>query len=346
MRSVQANFPQPSRTVTVRGVPPKPAGAIEQLVGSVTVSATVDKPSVREGDLVTLRVRLSGAAYLELADLRALPAIPGLDLVSQEVGFQVDQPFPRLVSTKNFDLIFQATRPGKLEVPALKFAVFDPESREQAVTATRPIAIDVEARGAGAIALGGGAASPAAPRGEARSLGGDGILYIDTSPLTPASIKAAQARPIGSGWWFWALHAIALAAVAAYFIVLERARSEGRDPARRHVATCRARAAESLRAAASSAAAAQPDAFYAALAAGVRHAIAAVTGREPSGLTAEEAAAGLQERGIDEAVARKASSLLERCDAIRYAPVPPGDARRQDLEEARAIIDAAERALA
>lgn len=337
LRIAQAEFDQPKTRMEVRPLPARPRGAVAQAVGNITASATLDREDLREGDLVTLTVRLSGAAHLQLVDLEDFPDIDGLVFLGEEVDFSVNQTRPQLVTTKVYRRIYQAARPGRHRVPPLGIAVYDTVRGEQVVQETRPLEFEVRASPSGAVAMGPGTAAPA--RAQARALATDGILFIETDPLTRGAVRAANRRPAGASAAFWSFNAAVLLGALGFAARTTRRRARESDPAAARRDAARTGTDRWLREAHSTIGSSDPEAFHRAAAQGVLNAVAAATGRNPSGLTIEDAAAELRARGADEEFATRLAAFLEKCAAIRYAPAGAAGDRRADLREAEALVE-------
>lgn len=334
-RSVQLRLESPRQTVEVRPIPAAPAGTIAQLVGSYTIGATVDRNTLREGELVTLTVNISGEGFLETVSLEKFPEILGLDLLSEEVD-SASEAIPALISRKTFKLVFQASRDGTIMIPSLRFAVFNHSTDMQRMVETEPIALTVEPGAKSSLQLSAGAAN--GTRGTARQLGeGGGILYIDTTPLTRRA-PATASLPLGLRPSFWAAHLVPLLLLVAWGGWNAHQRRLRGDEVAMRSRESRRRAEEALREARHKVDSASAAEFYAALSRGVLNHAASLLRREAAGLTADEAVEQLRAAGADETLAKELRELLEQCDAMRYAPTNGGQQRGDDLQRALRLV--------
>lgn len=174
------------RPLPTEGKPPEFTG----LVGSFSVRVEPPAESVRVGDTVTLDVELTGDGTL--AGI-ALPPLAG-------DAFRVydDQPSAtaRLVggryqATATFKRAIVPSRPGRVEIPPLRLAWFDPAAGRYVASETASFALDVtgEAGQADVQSFGSATAEP----GAVKALGED---------ILPSRVGAEGRAPV-SGWWAW-----------------------------------------------------------------------------------------------------------------------------------------------
>jgi hypothetical protein len=174
------------RPLPTEGKPPEFTG----LVGSFEVHADPPSTSVGVGDTVTLDVRVQGDG--SLAGI-ALPPLQG-------EAFRVydDQPSAtaRLVdgryrSTATFKRAIVPSRPGRVDIPPVVLAWFDPATGRYGSARTAVFTLDVtgDAGTASVESFATGTAGPAT----VKSLGED---------ILPTRVGATGSRRV-SGWWAW-----------------------------------------------------------------------------------------------------------------------------------------------
>lgn len=332
---VNAQLPAYEQEIEILPLPSKPAEAITQLVGNYQITSFADRTELTESELLTLTIRISGTGYLQTVSMENLPEFEGFARINEEVSFQINNIHGELVTTKVFKVVLQANQPGGQEIPALQFAVFDPKQEEQRLVSTQPIGVTVRPSAGSSLQLTGGLQSPV--RGEMRQVGKADILFIDTEPLVKVRLRSSS-RPFFALPWYWALHGGALLLVVAAVGWSARQRRLHSDPLAYRARLAARRAHEALREADRLRDHGTREQFYSALAGGILHRIAALTGREASGLTAEDALAQLRGKGLDEEKLTRLGGLLDGCDAMRYAPESTTEDRHADLQQARELI--------
>ena len=112
-------------------------------VGRVAVASWVNRTEAEVGDTVTLRVEMTGGAYLRLMPEPEIVVPDGLDIAGPEVSdeprrFEVGRPGKR-----TFVYRVVPTRDGSYRIPAVEVAWFDPETREYGVSRARHFDISV-----------------------------------------------------------------------------------------------------------------------------------------------------------------------------------------------------------
>lgn len=334
----------PACEVDVVPLPEAPDDAVDVLVGKVTVGAAIDRAEVQERDAVTLTVRLSGASWLGSASLANLPPIDGLEAFDREDerDYSMDRRSPLMTHTE-ISRTFRAIRPGEVVIPALKFAVFDPATKAMTTQETQPIALKVNPRTDGSVAavttVPSAGDSGTIDRGKARIIDGSkGIVHIDTRPLEPKASSTSR-RALWKQPVFVGMHGAALGGALVLWGFAARTRRVRGDSRLSHALAASKRADQSLREAERLAGSqAPPDAFYGALARGLLNGVGAVTGREASGLTLDEADEQLASGGAAAELRSRLRDLLLKCDTMRYAPGGTAAGMQSDLDSARGLL--------
>ncbi|MCB2154099.1 BatD family protein [bacterium] len=333
--TVEAQLPAYEQELNILPLPPKPDGVLGQLVGSYQITSFADKSELTESDLLTLTIRVSGTGYLQTVSMESLPEFDGFTKINEEVDFQINNIHGDLVTTKVFKEILQASKPGEFEIPPLDFAVFDPKTEEQKIVSTNAIPVTILQSKGSSLQLASG--SPTRARGEVREVGQADILFIDTEPLRDLRLRSDDA-PFYARPWYWVLHGGALLLVVAAVSWVANVRRLHADPVAYHAKRADRRAQEALREAEKVKGQGTREEYYSALAQGILNRVAAITGRQASGLTADDALKELRSQGVEEDDLTRLSQLLDRCDAMRYAPESADNDREKDLQGARALI--------
>jgi len=288
-------------------------------VGRYSIRARIEPAEVPAGEAAALVVDVAGEGNIKGLPPPSLPELEGVRVFppTEETELQPDE--ARLRGVKRFTWVLIPEKPGRLQLPPVEYAYFDPELR----------AYDVARSSLPALAV-----RPAAWAGAA-----------ETGAATIAVIRARPSGPPALRWvrtpWFAALPFLPLAGLA-WAIAARRAARRAAAPSKR-----RLRAERRQRMAELEALAADPDtAFFGRLAGAVRTSLA-----EELALPALERAAPedvrvlLEDAGVAAGLAGTLAKLLERIERARFEPVPPGlDARRAYLAEAVRLLDAVEAA--
>jgi len=332
-RTVPTSAASNRLTITVDPLPvgrPQPWSGV---VGSLRLTADLDRDSVGANDAVTLTIRATGEG-----NLRAVPE-PVLDLPSDfeafppEVSESVRELGPGLAGEKTFEYVLIPRAPGSRTLGPFRMGWYDPSARAYRVAETEPLGLTVSGTRAG-----GGPA--VLSRGGVAQLRED-IRFIHLG---------AELRPAGRGLFasvgFWLFALLPLAGIAGSV-----AARRHRDLLEGDVAYARGRRAsrvakKRLAQARGLAGGTDSRAFYAEVARALRGLAADRMNMAEAGLQTDQLPALLAERGVDEATIRETMSCLEHCDRQRFAP-PSHDAGEEArfLERAGAVMSTLDRAI-
>ena len=325
-------------TIDVRPLPEagRPA-EFSGAVGQFTLRTEADRLEAVTGEAVGVKVTVEGTG-----DLRAsgAPAIgPLADFRTWEPKLEEKTSFDagerRVRRTWNHVLVPLA--PGRQEIPAVRFAWFDPKEGVYRTAESKPVVLTVRRNEGGE----GPAQTPVVGQKEIRAMRQElHALKASDGPLRAAGLPLYRT----SAWWV--LLAVPLVAPAAAFAWTTMRSGGARARERRR----RARAASERRLRAAEAllrhppAGAATGAFYDELAAAVLENIAERWGVSAAGLSYGRLEDGLASLGVSGVAARRALAALETFDGARFSPASGGDQnRRRHLDEARAVVHALER---
>jgi len=313
-------------TIAVEPLPPGRPQPFSGVVGTLSVTASLDRDSVATNEAVTLRVTARGEGNIPAVPAPSLGLPTDFEVFPPEVSESV-RPFgPGLSGEKTFEYVLIPRAPGGREIPALDFGYFDAASGGYRTASTAPLPLTVTGtavEGSGLLARGG----VAQLREDIR------FIHLGTAALRPAD------RAVFDSAAFWLLALLPLAGMAGA-VALRR----HRDLLEGDVAYARGRRAsrlarKRLAAASALAAAGDPRAFYAEVARALRGLVADRLNLAEAGLQTGEVADRLRERGVDDAAVAETQDCLDLCNRMRFAP--PGDdpeEKTRFLERAAALM--------
>lgn len=334
-RHTEANFSPTAQRIRVKELPKPEEPAIATVVGAIHATAVVDRDTLPQHEAVTLTLALEGVGYLDtLAPPELLP-IRGLTLVDTEVQGTTRPRGMELRSNRKFQFLFQASEAGTIKIPALTVAIFDPASGKYQYTKTQPVNLTVTPVSRSSVALveepQGGTpteSTPAVNRAGTEQVGSD-VAWINTARIRPEDPRP-HSQPFYTMPWFLLVQlAPPLLALVAGLLAMK---SRAVDPSSAMMLSRRWRreSAQALKEAREKLAAPKHDDFYASLSRGVMTFAAALLGRSPSGLTLEDAMAGLGGAGCTTDALDAFRAVVTRADAVRYAPAEDTHARREE----------------
>lgn len=308
-------------TIAVEALPPGRPQPFSGVVGTLALTANLDRDSVATNEAVTLTVTARGEGNIAAVPNPTLGLPSDFEVFPPEVSESV-RPFgPGLSGEKTFEYVLIPRAPGSREIPAITLGYFDDDAEAYRTASTQPIPLTVSGTavegGPGRIARGG----VAQLREDIR------FIHLGTESLRPAG------RVLFDSAAFWLIALLPLAGIAGALALRQhRERLEG-DVAyargRRASRVARKRLAEARTIAATG----DARAFYAEVARALRGLVADRLNLAEAGLQTAEVGTRLSERGVDEPVVAETRAILEHCDRQRFAP--PGT----DPEEKSRFLD-------
>jgi hypothetical protein len=147
-------------TITVEPIPEE--ADFSGAVGRFTASATLDKTRVGLGEAALLRFEVQGTGNLKWIDRGPEVKIPGAKVYPPQIKSELRASPGGISGTKTWEFVVIPETSGTLQVPALTFTYFDPETRQLARATTTALGAQVE--GGTAASSAGGAPTGAAAR--------------------------------------------------------------------------------------------------------------------------------------------------------------------------------------
>lgn len=316
-------------------VEPLPGGRPEPfsgVVGSLRLTAELDRDVVDANEAVTLTIRAIGEG-----DIRAVPAPelglpPDFEVFPPEVSESV-RPFgPGLSGEKSFEYVLIPRAPGRRELGPFRMSFFELAGGVYRITETAALSLTVSGTETGGpVQL---------SRGRVAQLRED-IRFIHLgATLSPVD------RMVFSGLGFWMFALLPLAGIVGA-VTLRR----HRDLLEGDVAYARGRRAsrvakKKLSQARALAGGTDSRAFYAEVARALRGLVADRLNLAEAGLQTGELESRLAKRGVEEAAVRELMACLDHCDRKRFAPrsEDPGE-ESLTLSRASAIMSTLDRAI-
>lgn len=292
-------------------VEPLPAGAPEPfsgVVGSLAVSATLDRPAVEADQAVTLTVRVAGSGNLRAVPEPALDLPADFEVFPPEVSESVEPSTEGLSGSKTFEYVLIPRAPGDRTIPPIRYGYFDEAAGAYRTAETAPLSLTVT-----------GTATPDGPTIGARRGVSELRQDIRFIQLGPTNLRPS-AGGLAGHWAFWALMLLPMVGAAGAAVVArhqERLQADvawarGRQAGR----VAKKRFAEARRLADGD----DPRAFYAEVARALQGFVADKLNRSAAGLQRSDVRSGLEARGVDAALVDRIAECLDHCDRQRFAP--------------------------
>lgn len=308
-----------ARPLPEEGRPPEYSGA----VGDFRVRAELDRASASVGDAVNLTVRVEGSGNLktlgdlalpDMGQLRVYETVSSLDLQKDERGVR---------GVKTYKTVLVPRASGRLTIPSIPFAYFDPDKGRYVRLRTAPAVLDVRP-----------GKKPAGPVGFDARGAGAGItrLAADIRHIRrslDSSWPARLAADFSRRLWLHAVPAVLFLACLGYTLYESRVQ---RDPARARFQQALRRARERVR---ESRRKADPRGSASLLAEALTGYVGDKLARPASGLTLRDAQRLLRERfpKLPDGHLDRMRMVWEDLETHRFAPAGAGGSDGRELAE-------------
>lgn len=295
----------------------RPAGFVEDHVGSYRLRLDLAAGTLKVGDAVDLMITVEGEALMTACRGPVLPQLAWARLEpngSPAITETVENE-EKVQGVWKARYVFIATAEGQHEFPALSFPYFDPGAGAYRTATTEPVKLTI------APAPPGTRVPPPATVGPTVTPGASNVLAPRLKPpavedVTGSSLRARFWR--GSWrWWLVVLPPLAWLAVGVVRFVRRRRLADvgglRRRAARSRRRTVISRARAALRAG-------RREDFHGECARLLLDALSEVVGRSATGLVHAELRQALLERNVPGELADAVLEVLEGFDFARYAP--------------------------
>jgi hypothetical protein len=319
--------------ISVAPLPPGRPQPFSGMVGSLRLTAELDRDSVDANQAVTLTIRASGEGNIRAVPAPELGLPPDFEVFPPEVSETVRSFGPGLSGEKSFEYVVIPRAPGRRQLGPFTMSYYDPGAGayRTATTDGLPLSVSGTSAGGGPVLL---------SRGGVAQLRED-IRFIHLGGTLRPAGRSLFTTP---GFWLFALFPlIGIAGTSAarrHRDLLEGDVAYARGRRASRVAKKRLSHARAL------AGGSDSRAFYAEVARALRGLVADRLNLAEAGLQAGDLEARLRRRGSDDATVAELLACLDHCDRQRFAP-PTADADEEArfLERAGAVMSALDGAL-
>jgi hypothetical protein len=323
-----ASAAKKSQAITVEVLPlpaaGRPANFEPTNVGQLELQGAVDRTDVKAGEAVTWKLTVRGTGNLRNVKLPRLDKLDGFKTYDPTTRENIEKG-DQIRGEKTWTFLLMPTRGGKIDLPAVELAFFDPGAAQYRVARTAPVTILVEGDPTKV------ASSPQAPTQE-------NVLEQQIRP-----IRGTLHGWVGAGLWRSRIALGMLAAPPSLWLLtlfgdairrrLERETAGSKKRRARRSARRRMRVAEyHIKAQ-------RPSAFFGECARVIYEHLEYRLGQKVEALTLGELRTFLEQRGFSKETAEAVVRELENCDFARFAPSASGPGEmRAALRRVRTLL--------
>ncbi len=305
-------------------ITPLPEGAPDSFRGAVgrfRMTTSVDRTALEVGESARLDVQISGAGNLATLVPPTVRAPGAIEVYSPTGEADIARAPAGISGSRDFGYVLVPRARGTFEIPAVAFSYFDPATLRYQTLSGDALALVVTGE--------------AAASADADALPADAIAGIVRAP--GRWIRAA--RPLHRQAWPYAALASPLLALGALAAFRTRQRRRARQAVALRSRSAHPLARKHLRRASEHLARHEARPYYNALHDALLGFLGARLARPERGFTRATLAAALEERGVEAGHVARLLALLDRAEAVRFAPVvPPFEQQERDRDEAAALL--------
>ncbi len=140
---VKKEIKAPAVSIMVDALPTKPAN-FSGGVGTFSISAAIDKNTVKAGDPVNVRVTVNGTGNMKLLRQPELQLPKDFDKYDAKVTDRTKLNTNGVTGSMIYDILIVPRNMGKYTIPAIPFVYFDTQSRTYKTLTTKPMLLNVE----------------------------------------------------------------------------------------------------------------------------------------------------------------------------------------------------------
>jgi hypothetical protein len=297
-------------------------------VGAFTISASVDKTSLKANEPVNYTVKLSGRGNIKL--LQPLNTVFPTDFEKYDpkVKDTVTTTIEGVSGSRIYNYLLIPRHQGNYTIDPVKFSYFNPATRKYVTLSTKLFTIEV-AKGVNE----GNVTVSSVDKQDVKLLDKD-IRYIKTGP---AHLNKAGEAFAGSAWYYILLLLGPVLAIAAY-IYRKWVEQQNSDIIKVKSRQASRVAAKHLANAQKQLTAKNSKAFYEDLFKGLYGYLSNKLNIPYANLDKETIAFALKAHSVSDGVMKQLQDTLDLCDMARFAPVT-GISEQEVFEKAKTIIN-------
>lgn len=315
--------------VKVLPLPPEAPPGFRGAVGTYHISASVDKAQVQANQPVTLTVRITGAGNIKTLPDPVMPPLDDFKKFDSGSTEKIESKKDILKGTKTYTYVLIPRTEGKYTIGPVAFTYFHPQEKRYKTVKTRSLGIT---------------ASPGEAEEEpvAYSLSKSGIEVFgkDIRYIKPNMTGLENhGRFLYQNRWFQLIQLLPLLAVVVAVFYRRHADRISQDVGYARLRRAYRRAQLRLKEANRLIEEDSPEKFYACVSKAITDYVGDKLNISAAGITTDQLAEELDEKGVSEEIREKLVSCLNECDFARFAPA--GRSKndiRQVLDSARSVI--------
>ncbi len=316
--------------IKVKPLPGTKPADFSGIVGKVSLTASLDKDSVKVNDAISLKIVLSGSGNLRLANAPDLKLPADVEVYDPRISDDLRNASDGTSGRKTFEYLLIPRHHGEYSIPPVSYSYFDISTRKYeklTIPELRFFAVRSDQPGSGITVIGG------VSKEDVKYLGKD-IRFIDQNP----GLLRKSGNILSSKRSFYSIYAIALILFLAVLFARREHIRRNSDIAKVRNRKAAKVAGKRLKEAKACLKDGPSDKFYDEILKSIWGYLSDKLNIPLSDLTRTSAVESLRERGIREEEITRLVSVLDACEFARYAPASSGSEAERLYEDASNFI--------
>jgi BatD DUF11 like domain len=298
--------------ITVRPLPGNQPAGFSGIVGKIGLTASLSRDSANVNDALNFKITINGNGNLRLAGKPSFKMSPDIEVYEPKITDNIKNASNGTSGQKTFEYVLIPRHYGSYTIPSVTYTYFNPETKKYEVLATKEYGFYARkvADQGGAVTVYGGVSKE-----EVKYLGKD-IRFMESSP-------GRLAKPDNlfiSKHSFLSLYGLAFVIFIAVLIIRREHIRRNADISsvknRKAAKVAGKRLSEAARCLKSG----NTDKFHEEILKALWGYLSDKLTIPVSELTRTTAVEALREKGIDEERISNLSSILDKCEYVRFAP--------------------------
>lgn len=326
-QAVEKHLSTNAISVNVKPLPPAPDGFCGA-VGSYEVTADVDNNTVRANEAITYRITINGSGNLMLINEPKVDFGNAFEVYDPQVKDKITRGDGGISGSRTYEWVVIPRSQGDYEIPAVRFAYFDPKSGRYVEKTLPAVALHVEK------------GDPSSMRSVSSAKSDVKVINNDINYIKTGGALAERGRSAAIGLWFWLLLAVIVAAGVTVIAVGRKRQSDERDIAGTRLRRATREARRRLKQAARHLDDGNDNAFYEEIYKAIWGCLSDKFSIPLSSLSSDTVRDILTEHKIAEDKREHILRTLADVDFARFAPGDPAERKHQIYDEALQMIAA------
>ncbi len=311
-KTIKKRIKSPALKINVKPLPPGKPMDFSGAVGSFTLSGSIDKTEVKANEAVTLKLRISGNGNLKLISSPEVDFPLDFETYDPKISSNLKTTTTGTSGSKTFEYLMIPRIKGDFRIPPVTLHYFDPSSGTYKTLHTGEFQIKVlpgDEDQSGTVIT--------STSKEGIKFIGKDIRFIKTSPV---KLKRKGETIWGSPWFYGAYILSLLVFIAVYIVRRKKMKEESNIELLKNKKANKF-AKKRLKLASVQLKTGDSNAFYKAVLEALWGYLSDKLGIPLSGLSRDNVAQNLRDKGIDDDMVGEMISLIDNCEFAQYAPL-------------------------